>query len=56
MRLVCAWCQKDISMENSSGEISQDISYGICPTCRARFFPGSTDSPPPPEREKGGMN
>lgn len=45
MRLICAWCRKDLSDEkNSPEETPEEISYGICPECRVHFFPGSKES------------
>lgn len=39
MKVVCAWCGKEIGKYN---EDSADVSHGICDKCVARFFPAET--------------
>jgi ferredoxin len=51
MRLICAWCKVDLADKESSQENPEKISHGICPTCRARFFPDSMNMPKKPERK-----
>ena len=44
MRVVCAWCQKMLS-EDDSGVVGKNpISYGICPDCLRRVMSQNTGS------------
>lgn len=45
-RRICAWCQADLGPLWAD---SQAHSYGICPTCKQRYFPDLYEADEPVE-------
>lgn len=39
MKIICAWCSKEITVHTSQSEASGfEVSHGICEACREHFF------------------
>lgn len=36
MKVICAWCKKDMGTKNGAPGTHNDVSHGICPECKAR--------------------
>lgn len=37
MRIVCAWCGKDIGEKKCEGEEEEEVTHGLCEKCFARL-------------------
>jgi hypothetical protein len=41
MKRVCAWCGQDLDPSQRREECA--VTHSVCPVCRRKFFPSTTD-------------
>ena len=54
MRVVCAWCKKDLGSKSCEAAMAGHISHGICPDCKAKTLADECEVSYAPPAGRGG--